>query len=189
METIYSIGGIVAVLNATISGLILGWCMRGWSKRSDGDRSRPWLFAGDHRRNVEEVAREFLRAEVSAGRCRDTYAYNVGQMGIVKIASARQYHFAMLAGVKDFWKCVPLLGEIPEPPLSPAKLEEDLANADRDFARIDDGHSQTYVNAPHGIVIFDEYDYARATAEEVRHVIDDAKRKAHGGKRECQPVR
>lgn len=189
METIHSIGGIAALINALVTGFLIGWWMRTWSKRSDGDRSRPGLFAGDHWRHVEEVARELLRAEVSAGRCRDTYAYNVGQMGVVKIASARQYHFAMLAGVKDFWKCVPLLGKIPEPPLSTAKLEEDLANADRDFARIDDGHSQTYVNAPHGIVISDEYDYARATAEEVRQVIDDAKRKAHGGKRECQPVR
>lgn len=185
---LHSIGGIAFVLSGIISGFILGWNLRPLLKRPEGDRPRAWFRARDHWRHVEEVATELLRAEVCAGRCRDTYAYNVGQMGIVKVASARQYHFAVLAGVKDFWKCVPPLGEVPEQPLSAAKLEEDLANADRDFARIDDGNSKTYVNAPHGIVIRDEHDYARATAEEVRQVIDDAKRKAHGGKRERQPV-
>lgn len=187
MELI-SAGGIAFVLNGIISGFILGWNLRPLLKRPEGDRPRTWFHAGDYRRHVEEVATELLRAELRAGKCRDTYAYNVGQNGIIKVASARQYHFAVLAGVKDFWKCVPPLGEVPEPPLSAAKFDEDLANADRDFARIDDGYSKTYVNAPHGIVIFDEHDYARATAEEVRQVIDNAKRKAHGGKRERQPV-
>ena len=188
METLHSIGGIAAVFNGIVAGFVLGWGLCALLRRRDGDRPRAWFRAGDYRRHIEEVATELLRAEVCAGRCRDTYAYNVGQMGIVKVASARQYHFAVLAGVKDFWKCVPPLGEVPEQPLSAAKLEEDLANADRDFARIDDGNSKTYVNAPHGIVIRDEHDCARATAEEVRQVIDDAKRKAHGGKRERQPV-
>ena len=35
METIYSIGGISAVLNATIAGFILGWEIRGWLKRKE----------------------------------------------------------------------------------------------------------------------------------------------------------
>ena len=132
MELI-SAGGIAIVLNGIISGFILGWNLRPLLKRPDGDRSRTWFRAGDYRRHIEEVATELLRAELRAGRCRDTYAYNVGQNGIIKVATARQYHFAVLAGVKDFWKCVPPLGEVPEPPLSAAKLDEDLANADRDF--------------------------------------------------------
>ena len=188
MTTLYSIGGIAAVFNGIVAGFVLGWNLRPLLWRRDGDRPRPRLFAGKHQRHVEEVARELLRAEVHAGRCRDTYAYNVRENGVIKIAPARQYHFAMLAGVKDFWKCVPLLGEVPEPSLSTAKLEEDLANADGNFARIDDGNSKTYVNVPNGIVVPHEYDCSRATAEEVRQVIDDAKRKAHGCKRERQPV-
>ncbi|MBQ3808590.1 MAG: hypothetical protein II840_11615 [Kiritimatiellae bacterium] len=188
METLHSIGGIAAVFNGIVAGFVLGWGLCALLRRRDGDRPRAWFRAGDHWRHVEEVATELLRAELRAGRCRDTYAYNVGQNGIIKVAAARQYHFAMFAGVKDFWKCVPLLGDVPEIHLSPAKLEEDLANADRHFARIDDGNSKTYVNAPYGIVVSHEYDCARATAEEVRQVIDNAKRKAHGGKRERQPV-
>ena len=188
MDTLHSIGDIVVMFVGIVAGFSLGWDLHAALKRRDGDRPRAWFRARDHWRHVEEVARELLRAEVSAGRCRDTYAYNVWENGVIKIAPARQYHFAMFAGVKDFWKCVPLLGDVPEIHLSPAKLEEDLANADRHFARIDDGNSKTYVNAPHGIVVPHEYDCSRATAEDVRQVIDDAKRKAHGCKRERQPV-
>lgn len=35
METIYSIGGIAAVFNALVSGFLLGWWMREWSKRKE----------------------------------------------------------------------------------------------------------------------------------------------------------
>ncbi|MBQ8112377.1 MAG: hypothetical protein IJ146_04145 [Kiritimatiellae bacterium] len=35
METIYSIGGIAAVFNALVSGILLGWWMREWSKRKE----------------------------------------------------------------------------------------------------------------------------------------------------------
>jgi hypothetical protein len=35
METIYSIGGIAAVFNATIAGFVLGWEIRGWLKRKE----------------------------------------------------------------------------------------------------------------------------------------------------------
>jgi len=35
METIYSIGGVAAVLNALFTGFLLGWWMREWSKRKE----------------------------------------------------------------------------------------------------------------------------------------------------------
>lgn len=35
METIFSIGGIAAVFNATIAGFVLGWEIRGWLKRKE----------------------------------------------------------------------------------------------------------------------------------------------------------
>lgn len=39
METIYSIGGIAAVFNALVSGFLLGWWLRTWSRRSSKEHA------------------------------------------------------------------------------------------------------------------------------------------------------
>lgn len=181
---------ITIAINSLLAGFLLGhgWCKITSSGGRHLDRARPWFLSGKKWRNVEEVARELLRMKLRAGRCRDGYAYNVGFDGILKVAGAREYNFAMHAGVKEFWEFVPPLITIPVPGLSAAKLDEDAVNSERDFAVIDDGYSKTYVNTLPGIIVPDGYRAARASAEEVRQVIDDAKRKAHRGEGERRPV-
>ena len=152
------------------------------------DRSRTRFLPGPLQRGLDETARELLRMKFRASGCRDGYAYNVGDAGVVKVAPAREYHFAMLAGMEDFWQYVPALEGGVEVVLSAAKLEEDLAHCERDFALVLDGNSKTYVDARRGITVPNRYDCAWPPAEEVRQVIDDAKRKAHGGKGESKPV-
>lgn len=181
---------IIIAINLLIAGFLLGhgWCRLTGSGDRHLDRARPRLLSGKKWRNIEEVARELLRMKLRAGRCRDGYAYNVGFDGILKVAGAREYNFAMHAGVKEFWEFVPPLITIPVSGLSAAKLDEDAVNSERDFAVIDDGYSKTYVNTLPGIIVPDGYRAARASAEEVRDIIDDAKRKAHRGESKRRPV-
>lgn len=181
---------IIIAINSLLAGFLLGygWCRLTGSGDRHLDRARPRLLPGKTWRNIEEVARELLRMKLRAGRCRDGYAYNVGFDGVLKVAGAREYNFAMHAGVKEFWEFVPTLEAVPHAHLSAAKLDEDAVNSERDFAVIDDGYSKTYVNTLPGIIVPDGYRAARASAEEVRDIIDDAKRKAHRGEGERRPV-
>lgn len=180
----------IIAISLLLAGFLLG---HGWHKitSSDGrhlDRARPRLLSGEKCRDVEEVARELLRMKLRAGRCRDGYAYNFGFDGVIKVAGAREYNFAMHAGVKEFWEFIPVLEAVPYAHLSAAKLDEDAVNCERDFAVIDDGYSKTYVNTLPGIIVPDGYRAAGASAEEVRQVIDYAKRKAHRSEGERRPV-
>ena len=132
-----------------------------------------------HASKREEVARESLRMELLARWKPDEYALNVSPIGI-KAAAAWEYDFAMHAGLKDFWKRIPVLENDKHLPFA-FKIEADIADGKRRFARIDDGRSYTYVLLKGSYVVPNGYDCTVAAPEEVRDVVHYAKRKARHG--------
>ena len=130
-------------------------------------------------RQAQELARELLRMELPAGGETDEYALNISPLGI-KAARAWQYYFAMRAGLKNFWECVPVL-EIDDHLPSPFDVEADIADGKSRFARIDDGRSYTYVLLKGSYVVPNGYDCTMAAAEEIRDIVYYAKRKARHG--------
>ena len=134
------------------------------------------LVAVQLRLKAKKLARETLRAEVLASWKPDDYALNLSPLG-VKAAPAREYHFAILSRVKDFWKSVPLLENDLQPVVT-AQFEADIANGKRDFPVIQDGRSDTYVPFKSALVVPKRYLCSRATPEEVGNVIRYAKHQA-----------
>ena len=134
------------------------------------------LVAVQLRLKAKKLARETLRAEVLASWKPDDYALNLSPLG-VKAAPAREYHFAILSRVKDFWKSVPLLEKDLQPVVT-AQFEADIADGKRYFPVIQDGRSDTYVPFKSALVVPKRYFCARATAEKVCDVISDAKYQA-----------
>ena len=134
------------------------------------------LVAVQLRLKAKKLARETLRAEVLASWKPDDYALNLSPLG-VKAAPAREYHFAILSRVKDFWKSVPLLEKDLQPVVT-AQFEADIANGKRDFPVIQDGRSDTYVPFKSALVVPKRYLCSRATPEEVGDVIRYAKHQA-----------
>ena len=132
-----------------------------------------------HTRKREELAREALRMELLARWKPDEYALNVSPVG-VKAAAAWEYDFAMHAGLKDFWKRIPVLENDKHLPFA-FKIEADVADGKSRFARIDDGRSYTYVLLKGSYVMPNGYDCTVAAPEEVRDVVHYAKRKARHG--------
>ena len=124
----------------------------------------------------KKLAREALRMELLARWKPDEHALNVSPLG-VKAAPAREYDFAMHAGLKEFWEGVPVLEADDHLP-PPFDVEADVADGERRFARIDDGRSNTYVPLKLAYVVPNGYDCAVATPEEIRDVVHYAKRKA-----------
>ena len=134
------------------------------------------LVAMQLRLKAKKLAREALRAEVLARWKPNDYALNLSPLG-VKAAPAREYHFAILSRVKDFWKRVPLLEKDLQPVVT-AQYEADIADGKRYFPVIQDGRSDTYVPFKSALVVPKRYLCSRATAEKVCDVISDAKYQA-----------
>lgn len=132
-----------------------------------------------HTRQAQEFARELLGMELPAGGKTDEYALNISPLG-VKAARAWQYYFAMRAGLKNFWECVPVLETDDHLPFA-FEIEADIADGKSRFARIDDGRSYTYVLLKGSYVMPNGYDCTVAAPEEVRDVVHYAKRKARHG--------
>lgn len=130
-------------------------------------------------RQAQELARELLGMELLARWKPDEYALNVSPIGI-KAAAAWEYDFAMHAGLKDFWKRIPVLENDKHLPFA-FKIEADVADGKRRFARIDDGRSYTYVLLKGSYVVPNGYDCTVAAPEEVRDVVHYAQRKARHG--------
>lgn len=138
------------------------------------------------RLKAKKLARETLRAEVLASWKPDDYALNLSPLG-VKAAPAREYHFAILSGMKDFWKRVPFLEKDLQPVVT-AQFEADIADGKRYFPVIQDGRSDTYVPFKSALVVPKRYFCARATAEKVCDVVSDAKYQARHRDDKRDPV-
>ena len=135
---------------------------------------------------AEKFSREFLRAKLLAGWKPGEYVLNVSPVG-VKVAVAGDYHLAMFSGMKDFWQFVPVLERNKELPF-PFDVEADVADGERRFAVVLDGHSKTYVSEG-GIAVREGYTCAVATPQEVCEVIRHAKHETADGEGERDVVK
>lgn len=174
--------GIVGIIVALL--IVFGFaamCTNMSSVRDAPPIVKPFV-SGD----TEKFAREFLRAKLLAGWKPGEYVLNVSPVG-VKVAVAGDYHLAMFSGMKDFWQFVPVLERNKELPF-PFDVEADVADGERRFAVVLDGHSKTYVSEG-GIAVREGYTCAVATPQEVCEVIRHAKHETADGEGERDVVK
>lgn len=141
---------------------------------------RVFLFmkSSRSRMDAEELAREALRIELLSGGERGEYALNVSPDG-AKVAAAREYNFAVLAGMEDFWEHVPMFDGA-EYRLAALEQNADAGDGKSRVACIFDGHSKTFTTQAVNIVPKNHV-CTVATPEEVRDAVDNAKSQAARG--------
>ena len=132
--------------------------------------------------NAKKLIRELIRMKLFAGGKPGEYVLNVSPAG-VKVALAREYNLAVLAGMEDFWELVPMFDGQCDC-LAAFKLNADHGDGECRVTCIFDGHSKTYTL--HTVQIVPKhYVCTVATAKEVGNAVDHAKEQAarRNGKR------
>ena len=130
------------------------------------------------RANAKELASEALRVELLSGGKRGEYALNVSPEG-AKVATVREYNFAILTGVEDFWKHVPMFDGA-EDCLATLELNADAGDGKSRVTCIFDGDSKTFTTQTVNIVPKNHV-CTMATSEEVREAVGKAKSQAACG--------
>lgn len=133
---------------------------------------------GDRKELGFNCAREFLRAKLLARGQNERKAYHIARDGRVISADVESFYLALFARVDDFWKVVASVHGCEMDPLASLVARIECADREGCFTCIDCRCGKTYIEAVFPDNLPYVYLSSRATADEFKQAIVEAKKKA-----------